>query len=112
MYEKMARGEVSSERLISRSARTSSSASALTQLLFVSPAVLPPAVKAFARRSGYGATMEDPVFTFRAGLIGSIFALLNAVVNMLFAFRYAGGLAQYYVILLAYVARGGSTRRK
>jgi hypothetical protein len=47
--------------------------------------------------------MEDPVFTFRAGLIGSIFALLNAVVNMLFAFRYAGGLAQYYVILLAYV---------
>ena len=38
----------------------------------------------------------------RAVLIGSVFAVINGAVNMFFAFRYAGGLAQYWVILVAY----------
>ena len=40
--------------------------------------------------------------TARAIAIGSLFAIINGVVNMFFAFRYAGGLAQYWVILVAY----------
>ena len=62
----------------------------------------PLAVRRFAQRVGYNPRIDDRALTLRAVLIGSFFALINAVVNMLFAFRYAGGLAQYYVILLAY----------
>ena len=41
-------------------------------------------------------------FTARVVVVGSLFAVINAVVNMFFAFRYAGGLQQYWVILAAY----------
>ena len=34
--------------------------------------------------------------------IGALFASINGAVNMFFAFSYAGGLAQYWVILVAY----------
>ena len=63
---------------------------------------LMPAVKQFAIRNGYEVDDEDLELTFRAFFIGGIFALLNAAVNMFFAFRYAGGLAQYWVILVSY----------
>ena len=61
-----------------------------------------PAVKQFAIRNGYEVDNDDLELTFRAFFIGGVFALLNATVNMFFAFRYAGGLAQYWVILVAY----------
>ena len=62
--------------------------------------------EAFAESQGYRPGPRDLEFTFRAAVIGSGFAFINAGVNMFFAFRYAGGLAQYWVILLAYpVAR-------
>ena len=56
----------------------------------------------FARRLGYRARDDDLELTIRAVVIGSVFAVINGVVNMFFAFRYAGGLAQYWVILVAY----------
>jgi len=63
---------------------------------------LMPAVKQFAIRNGYEVDGEDLELTFRAFFIGGLFALLNAAVNMFFAFRYAGGLQQYWVILVSY----------
>jgi OPT family oligopeptide transporter len=60
----------------------------------------------FALSQGYRPSPRDLEFTLRAAIIGGGFAFINALVNMFFAFRYAGGLAQYWVILLAYpVAR-------
>ena len=60
----------------------------------------------FAETQGYRPNPMDLEFTLRAAVIGGAFAFINAGVNMFFAFRYAGGLAQYWVILLAYpVAR-------
>jgi uncharacterized oligopeptide transporter (OPT) family protein len=56
----------------------------------------------FARRLGYRSSPNDLELTARAIVIGSLFAVVNGVVNMFFAFRYAGGLAQYWVILVAY----------
>ena len=61
-----------------------------------------PAVKQFAIRNGYEVDQNDLEMTVRAFVIGGLFALLNAAVNMFFAFRYAGGLAQYWVILVSY----------
>jgi hypothetical protein len=61
-----------------------------------------PAVKNFALQNGYEASEDDLQLTFRAFFIGGIFAVINATVNMFFAFRYAGGLAQYWVILVSY----------
>jgi uncharacterized oligopeptide transporter (OPT) family protein len=57
---------------------------------------------AFARRLGYRANDDDLELTVRAVAIGSLFAIINGSVNMFFAFRYAGSLAQYWVILVAY----------
>lgn len=56
----------------------------------------------FAARLGYHASPDDLELTARAVVIGSLFSIVNGVVNMFFAFRYAGGLAQYWVILVAY----------
>ena len=56
----------------------------------------------FAETQGYRPNARDLEFTTRAAVIGGAFAFINAAVNMFFAFRYAGGLAQYWVILLAY----------
>ena len=58
--------------------------------------------EAFAESQGYVCKESDLEFTLRAAIIGGGFAFINAAVNMFFAFRYAGGLAQYWVILLAY----------
>ena len=51
--------------------------------------------KEFATRCGYRASEGDLELTARACIIGSLFAVINGVVNMFFAFRYAGGLQQY-----------------
>ena len=56
----------------------------------------------FAERTGYRCNPGDLEFTARAALVGSLFAVANAASNMLFAFRYAGGLAQYWCILVSY----------
>ena len=62
----------------------------------------PESAQEFARRLGYRSSPDDLEMTVRAIAIGSLFAIVNGVVNMFFAFRYAGGLAQYWVILVAY----------
>ena len=65
----------------------------------------PPAAEtaqAFAHRLGYRSLPDDLELTWRVVVIGTLFAVVNGIVNMFFAFRYAGGLAQYWVILVAY----------
>ncbi len=62
---------------------------------------LMPGVKQFAIRNGYEADDADLELTFRAFFIGGMFALINAAVNMFFAFRYAGGLAQCVAMAVA-----------
>ena len=59
-------------------------------------------VAAFQARNNYRNNPDDLELTLRVVLIGSLFAIINGAVNMFFAFRYAGGLAQYWVILVAY----------
>jgi hypothetical protein len=70
-------------------------------------------VHKFAERNGYQPVGGSGAleFTARAAVIGAGFAFVNALTNMLFAFRYAGGLAQYWCILLAYPL-GKATERK
>ena len=45
-------------------------------------------------RQDYHASMKDVELTPRAIVLGAFFAIVNATANMIFAFRYAGGLAQ------------------
>ena len=62
----------------------------------------PETVAEFQVKQGYVDNLDDLELTVRACVVGSLFASVNGAVNMLFAFRYAGGLAQYWVILVAY----------
>ena len=59
-------------------------------------------VAAFQERQCYRSNPEDLELTVRVIVIGSLFAVINGAVNMFFAFRYAGGLQQYWVIIVAY----------
>ncbi len=51
-------------------------------------------------------------FTFRAVILGTICASVNSSVNMYFNFRYAGGLGQYWVIIVSYVILKGLDKIK
>jgi OPT family oligopeptide transporter len=62
----------------------------------------PETVAEFQAKQGYVDNLDDLEMTVRACVIGALFACINGAVNMFFAFRYAGGLAQYWVILVAY----------
>ena len=59
-------------------------------------------VAAFQERQCYRDNPGDLELTARVVVIGSLFAVINGAVNMFFAFRYAGGLQQYWVIIVAY----------
>lgn len=41
--------------------------------------------------------------TYRSVALGCVFAAINSSVNMFFNFRYAGGLGQYWVIVVSYI---------
>ena len=54
----------------------------------------------------YHSSMKDAELTPRAIVLGAFFAIVNATANMIFAFRYAGGLAQCVRVRVVFMCAG------